>query len=133
MPPRYLPMVIPDELRPRRAARGMSVDTLAHYVHTAEREAAQGRLSSPVMQQLLMHTRIVRRNLTAEQARDARYEDLSRRADELHDLRSTGGNVVTDLQRRVGAALERLADEPDSALKRELLALLRAPHAGDAP
>jgi len=127
MPPRYIPTVIPDELRPKRATGGKSVDALAHYVHAAESEAAQGRLHSEAMHKALLHTRILRRGLTAEQALDPRYEDLNRRADELHSLCETGANVVTTLQHRIGCALERLRAETDSPLKEDLLTLLRGP------
>jgi len=126
--------------RPLRAR--ISTEHFERAVNAAER-ALQRRIdlwsdtppesmSLGEMRQLLLRSlnsaittaRIARNKLTTEQWEDPATADLRRRLDEVERLQRTGQNPLGELQERIQRALDRLAQEPDSPLTREIKQIL---------
>lgn len=126
----FTPTIILDEHRPATPRGGATLEGLETVVNGAERALTTRGPWDDVTRSLLSRARILRRNLTAQQARAPQYADLHRRVDELDHLSRTGHNPLGDLQARLSAALARLAQEPPSDLTRDLTAILSTP--GDA-
>lgn len=115
--------------RPKRQM--IALDMFETLVNRLERDVANGARMLHVVNPL-NDVRSMEKKLTDQQVLDPRYPALARRAKDAETAYRERDNPVAVMQHRITTALERLQQEPDSDLKRELLEIL-APSSKDAP